>query len=372
MWIKRLLNILVNDIFIADLQTGFKTPAWSMKGNINTNMIILAREARSMNQQELAEKINMSPTNLSKIERGDIGISEQILETIAGITGFPPHFFQQGGEIIPEHLAYRRRRKVAQKLILPINAKANIIRQHIQFLTRALQLDVPSLPLLEIKETRGSSAVARKLRRKWGIGPGPVNNLTKIMEARGLAVVHFDFGTERVDSRSLLTDDNFPVIFLNKKLLGDRQRFSLAYELGQLVMHTFAQVPLQRDIAHEANLFAAEFLLPEKEIREDFKNGVSIALLGELKKKWKVSMIALLYRADDLGIVTPNQKRYLLQQFNQLQLRRREPIELDIPAEEPALVKKWIAGYRSKNRLGVLEIAALLCLNADEFLELYS
>ena len=58
--------------------------------------------------------------------------------------------------------------------------------------------------------------------------------------------------------------------------------------------------------------------------------------------------------------------------YNQLKIRRREPIELDIPPEEPRLIKKWIAEYRSKMKIGVVEMAALLCLNVDEFLELYS
>ncbi|HWJ91128.1 MAG TPA: ImmA/IrrE family metallo-endopeptidase, partial [Flavisolibacter sp.] len=179
-------------------------------------------------------------------------------------------------------------------------------------------------------------------------------------------------GTERVDSRSLFTDGHHPVIFLNSRLLGDRQRFSLAYELGQLVMHSAGFVPLERDIGREANHFAAEFLMPRETIMKDFENGVTLPLLGELKKKWKVSMIALLYRADDLGCITPNQKRYLLQQFNQLQIRRREPIELDITVELPALMKKWIAEYRLKTGLGLPEMAALLCLNIDEFLDLYA
>ena len=137
-------------------------------------------------------------------------------------------------------------------------------------------------------------------------------------------------------------------------------------------MHTFNSVSPERDISHEANQFAAEFLMPAKYIKDDFKSGITIPLLGELKRKWKVSMIALLYRADDLGLITPNQKRYLIQQFNQLKIRRREPIELDIPPEEPGLIKKWIAEYRSKMKIGVVEMAALLCLNVDEFLELYS
>ena len=63
--------------------------------------------------------------------------------------------------------------------------------------------------------------------------------------------------------------------------------------------------------------------MPPKDIKEDFKPGISIPLLGELIRQWKVSRIALLYRADDLGLLSPNQKRYLVQQFNQLKLRRR-------------------------------------------------
>ncbi|MFL5741190.1 MAG: ImmA/IrrE family metallo-endopeptidase [Flavisolibacter sp.] len=343
-----------------------------MKGNINSHMIVLAREARSLNQLELAGRIHMSATNLSKIERGDIGISEEVLEAIAEITSFPPHFFQQEGKIVPANLGYRRRQNVSQKLLLPINARTNIIRRHVQFLTQSLRIDPPVLPSFTASDYEEARSIASKLRKCWDLPPGPVDSLTSLLELKGIAVMSFDFGTERVDSRSLFTDEKHPIVFLNKKLLGDRQRFSLAYELGQLVMHSFTDIAVHRDIGHEANLFAAEFLLPAQEIKKDFKRGVSLALLGELKKKWKVSMIALLYRADDLALVSPNQKRYLLQQFNQQQIRRREPVELDVPAEQPSLIRKWIADYRAATGLGFLEISALLCLHIDEFLELYS
>ena len=343
-----------------------------MKEKINSRMIVLAREARSLNQHALAGRINISATNLSKIERGDIGISEEMVRAIAGTTGFPVHFFHQAGGIVPEHLAYRKRNTVAQRLLSPINAKANILRRHVQFFTTALQITPPPLPSIDVNATVDAAAAAVTVRKDLVLGPGPVENITHLLEALYLPVICFDFGTERVDSRSLFTDGHHPVIFLNSRLLGDRQRFSLAYELGQLVMHCAGFVPLERDIGREANHFAAEFLMPRETIMKDFENGVTLPLLGELKKKWKVSMIALLYRADDLGCITPNQKRYLLQQFNQLQIRRREPIELDITVELPALMKKWIADYRLKTGLGLPEMAALLCLNIDEFLDLYA
>ena len=343
-----------------------------MIGTVNPNMIVLARESRGWNQVELAEKIGMSPTNLSKIERNDIGIHGEVLDAIADKTSFPLQFFYQPGTILPENLSFRKREIVAQKLITPINAQINIIRRHIQFLTTALDKENSSLPNLVVNEKQSPEKIANKLRQLWNIDTIVINNLTRIIEDHGIFVSTFNFGTERVDSRTILTDDKLPIIFFNKTLLGDRQRFTLAYELGQLIMHTFNSVSPERDISHEANAFAAEFLMPAKFIKDDFKKGITIPILAELKRKWKISMIALLYRADDLGLVTPNQNRYLIQQFNQLKIRRREPIELDIPPEEPKLIKKWIAEYRSKMKIGVVEMAALLCLNVDEFLELYS
>jgi Zn-dependent peptidase ImmA (M78 family)/DNA-binding XRE family transcriptional regulator len=343
-----------------------------MIGTVNPNMIILARESRGWNQAELAEKIGMSPTNLSKIERNDIGIQKEVLETIADQTSFPIQFFYQPGTILPENLSYRKRETVAQKLITPINAQINIIRRHIQFLTTVLNIESRELINLPVTNIQTPEKIANKLRQIWHIDSEVIDNMTKTIEDNRIVIGSFDFGTERVDSRTILTDQKLPIIFFNKNLLGDRQRFTLAYEVGQLIMHTFNIVAPGRDISHEANAFAAEFLMPAKYIKEDFKNGVTIPILGELKRKWKVSMIALLYRADDLGFLTPNQKRYLIQQFNQLKIRRREPIELDIPTEEPRLIKRWIADYRSKTKLGVVEMAALLCLNVDEFLELYS
>jgi Zn-dependent peptidase ImmA (M78 family)/DNA-binding XRE family transcriptional regulator len=343
-----------------------------MTGTLNPNMIVLAREARGFNQADLAEKIGMSPTNLSKIERGDIATGSDLLETIADRTGFPLQFFYQPGDILSGNLSYRRRETVAQKLLTPINATVNIISRHVQFLSSGLDIETIPLPNLAVTDKQTPGRVAIKLRQLWSVEEPVIGELTRLLESKGIVVNGFDFGTERVDSRAILTNDKLPIIFYNKTLLGDRQRFSLAYELGQLIMHTFNAVAPERDISREANEFAAEFLMPAKHIKDDFKNGISIPLLGELKRKWKVSMISLLYRADDLGFLTPNQKRYLVQQFNQLRIRRREPVELDITPEQPKLLKQWISDYRSKTKLSTVETAAVLCLNVDEFLEYYS
>src|ERR1043166_9720270 len=128
-------------------------------------MIVLARESRGMAQHELAEKIGMSKANLGKIENGDIGIKDEALASIAEATHYPLSFFEQADEIYPEHLNYRKRDKVAQKLLTPLNARVNIVRLQIQRLTRGLNIHNPILPAYEVSESNTPAQIAQKLRK---------------------------------------------------------------------------------------------------------------------------------------------------------------------------------------------------------------
>ncbi len=342
-----------------------------MNLSINPKMIILAREARGFTQQDLAERIHTQKAHISKIEHGDLGVNESMLESISEATAYPVNFFYQEGEIMPANLSYRRCVKVPAKLITPVEAKINIVRNNLQFLTRALSKQSPLISTYTVDQENKPNKIAEQVRADLKIQSPVIDNLTKIVEAQGIAISRFDFDTDRIDSRIMLTDDRYPIIFLNKRLLGDRLRFSLAFELAHLFMHTYSVVPVDRDIQHEANLFAAELLMPAETILEDFKNGVTIPILGELKRKWKVSMISLLYRADDLGLLTPNQKRYLVQQFNQLKIRRREPVELDVPQEEPQLIKDMVCEYCNREKVGLHQMVSTMALELEDYIELY-
>jgi Zn-dependent peptidase ImmA (M78 family)/transcriptional regulator with XRE-family HTH domain len=338
---------------------------------INPNMILLARESRGLTQTELAIKLNSYKANISRLEHGYTAADEEILVALAEATNYPPQFFLQKGEILPVNLSYRKRKNVPAKLITPIEAQMNIIRRHVQFITRAMEQQVPALPVFNVDDINTPEKIASLVRRKWNMTAGAVDNLSKLLEEKGIIISHFDFGTGRVDSCSMLTDDGYPIIFLNKNLLGDRQRFSLAFELGHLIMHTFCEVPHDRDINHEANLFAAGFLMPAKDILKDFKDGITLPLLGELKRKWKLSMIALLYRADDLGLLTANQKRYMVQQFNDQRIRRREPTELDVARESPQLMRRLLAVYMKKYKLNLSHICTILAIEHADYLDYY-
>lgn len=339
--------------------------------HFNPTMVTLAREARGFTQQDLAERLNTQKAFISKIEHGELGVTETLLDSISKATSYPVNFFFQPGTILPTNLSYRKRKKVPAKVITPIEAKFNIVRNNLQYLTRSLNKQAPLIPTFKVTEENTPNAIAKAVRQYLNIQKPVIDNLTKVLEQQGIMVSCFDFGSERVDSRSILTDDQFPIIFLNRSHLGDRLRFSLAFQLGHLVMHTYSPVPADREISHEANLFAAELLMPEETIREDFMDGITLPILAQLKRKWKVSMISLLYRADDLGFLTPNQKRYLVQQFNDAKIRRREPVELDVAKEQPCLIHQMVVELCNQETLSLPQFTQVLALELEDYLELY-
>ena len=336
-------------------------------------MVVLARETRGVTQKELAEKLGTSPAFICKVETDNRILSEETLVKMSKTLKYPVDFFYQDGEAyLPMSLNYRKRDHVSAKVLVPLEAQINLFRLNIETLFQKLKVDEPNVPVLDLKKLESVEQVAKQLRKFWKMPKGPINNLIELLEQNGIIVIPFDFGTERVDSRTILTKDKQPIIALNKSHLADRQRFSLAYELGHLVMHAQTMPAFDRDISHEANMFAAGLLMPESEIKKDFEKGITIALLGELKRKWKVSMIALLYRAVDLGFVTENQKHYLLKQFNQLKIRRREPPELDFPQEKSKLLRDFMTKYKNAHKYSVKEMAASLHLEVEDFMNRYS
>lgn len=343
-----------------------------MEAVFNHQMLILARESRGISQGQLADSIDMSAANLCKIERSDIGIAQDKLGRIAAITNYPLQFFYRKGNIVPENNSYRRRVVVSQKLLTPVHAQANIIRLQVQQLEQLLQLPSWQWPKPPSEALSSAVALASWLRSYWQVPQGPITHLVRLLEDQGIVIATFNFGTPRIDSRSITTQLQRPIIIINSSLPGCRQRFSIAYELGLLLLQHYGMASPTDDIGHEANVFAAALLLPAADVKPALANGVNIALLAQLKPVWKTSMIALLYRADDLGFLTPNQKRYLVQQFNLLNIRRTEPPELAIPFEQPTLIQQWHAQCKAELHLTTVELAAILCLELPEYLELYS
>lgn len=342
-----------------------------MAERVNQKMLSIARESRGIDLKEIAEKLDVNSSSVSRWENEGMAVSEEVISKLTKLLNYPESFFYQKGEVLPLSLSYRKRNIVAAKLITQIEANINISRLNMELMLTLMRVAEPKLPILDVIKYGTPQDCAKQLRKLWKLEKGTIENLSEVLEHNKILLLSFDFNTERVDGRCTMAKDTYPIIVTNKTLLGDRQRFTLAYELGHLIMHLHTQPKYDRDLSHEANLFAAEFLMPEKDIRNDLQD-LSLAKLGDLKRKWKVSMQSLVYRASDLEILSENQKRYMMQQFNQQNIRRREPKELDIKTEQFKLVRDLLTNYRNKQKLSVAKMAAQLNLTSEDFLNRYN
>jgi Zn-dependent peptidase ImmA (M78 family) len=245
----------------------------------------------------------------------------------------------------------------------------NIYRVNIQNLLKSIDIPFTKLPFFE-NGRKSPIEAARLLRQYWQLPRGPIDNMMKTLEDRGIIIISMDFETDKIDGRSMVTNGGKFIIFINKGLSGDRQRFTLAHELAHIICHLYNPEIFEIDTEFEANQFASEFLMPESEIRPQL-SGYKLTLqkLADLKRYWKVSMQAILYWAECLKVVTKNQARYLWSQFYTLRIKIKEPIE--IPAERPSLISEIINAFLVRLNYTKEELAATLHLPVVDFKERY-
>jgi Zn-dependent peptidase ImmA (M78 family)/transcriptional regulator with XRE-family HTH domain len=305
---------------------------------VNPEMVVLARESRVLSQKELAQALNVSQGELSKIESGLRLPSHELLEKLSTVLNYPQKFFLLTETIkgpTSNCAYYRKRQSTPLYIIRRVLAVANVWRIRVQRLLVAgmAEIDTPLKFLkLELEDYRGGPAqIASVVRLLWSLPPGPVQNVIGSIEDAGGIVVKFDFGTRKIDALSQWFQDYPPIFFVNSSIPTDRMRYSLAHELGHTVMH---QMPTD-DVEREADAFAAEFLMPVSQIAPHLQE-LSLPKLAALKPYWRVSMNAMLKRACDLESISPRQRSYLWTQMGMSGYRSHEPIT--IPPEKPGLL----------------------------------
>jgi Zn-dependent peptidase ImmA (M78 family) len=206
--------------------------------------------------------------------------------------------------------------------------------------------------------------IAQLVRGAWALPTGPIQNLTGAIEGAGGIVVRCSFGTDKLDAISQWIPGMPPLFFVNAEIPTDRFRFSLAHELGHVIMHQIPTVDLER----EADRFASEFLMPARQIGPHLAP-LSVPKLAQLKPYWKVAMSAMARRANDLGKISPRHYKTLLAQMGSARIRINEPVQL--PPEEPELLFKIIGAHRSEHGYSISEISRLVDFHESEFRQRY-
>lgn len=349
-------------------------------------MLVLARESRGWKQGDVAEKMKelagddskISQAYVSRAESGKLSVSGERLDVYARALGYPAELLTLDQEEVgagPGLVHHRKKQAVAAPDLRRIHAVLNLTRVQLRGLLDGAPRSVDTkIPQITVDDFLSPDDAAHAVREEWGIPPGPLNSVVASLENAGglvlarslVAPAALDSGNESVpvDAVSSCTLGEDPIVLLNEGTPGDRQRFTLAHELGHMVMH---QVP-HPDQEKQANRFASAFLMPAKDIRADFAGTVDLSLLLVLKKRWRVSMWALLRRAHTLGAISDWQYRTLAVEMSSLGYRTTEPVKLD--HERPNAVRS-VLDWQLRHGRDVTSLARSALLDPEEFVRLY-
>ncbi|WP_037602042.1 ImmA/IrrE family metallo-endopeptidase [Streptacidiphilus rugosus] len=162
---------------------------------------------------------------------------------------------------------------------------------------------------------------AQSLLRRFGVEEPPIEP-EELAKRLGVLVVYQDMQND-VSGMLVRRGDEQKVIGVNEAHPAARQRFTIAHELGHLLLHrgrplildTQTRVNLRDAVSSaatdreeiEANRFAAALLAPEQMVRRavrDMHVTTSEELVAKLAKRFSVSQTAMNYRLMNLGIIS--------------------------------------------------------------------
>ncbi len=341
-----------------------------MIGQFNRAMLSLARAARGFTQSDLAKAAHVTQALISKLESGlTVDPSPETVEALAHALRVPVTFLvsDERPHGLPQ-FHYRKRAKLGRKALDSIEAQMNIRRIHAARLFKSYELDAERFPAIDLENSGWTAQqAAQHIRGLWMLPRGPVDNLTAVIEANGAVVIQIDFGTSLLDAMSFRIPGLPPLIFMNKDMPGERYRFTLAHEMAHLLLHN--QPETDENMEAQADDFAAELLMPAKEIRP-YLISPSLGSLARAKPYWKVSIKALCVQCIKLKTITPNQFTGLMVNYSKARYGKfGEPFP--IPMETPSALGAAIAYHMRSLGYSTEELAALLMMDSEEFQEVY-
>ena len=333
----------------------------------------IARAASCLSLRELEAAIDNRVTAqaIGKYERDEDMPSSGVLSALAQALNVSEDYLLASDDMVLDGVEFRKK-EIASK-----REEAFVQGQTLHFLERYLTIEqFLSLPSVDwerpreapypVHKVEDAENAARAIRMHWGLGLDPIPKLAELLEERGVKVLSCDLSdidglTAKVRRKNR---EPVPIIVVKKSAWAERKQFTLAHELGHMLMAAASGVNGEK----AANRFAGAFLMPAETLWREIGKRRTMISLGELlglKRLFGASFQAITYRCHDLGIIGDAAYRQLFQVFNTHGWRKppyEEPGAIDPSEEEPkrmerlcfrALAERVISEPKAAELLGI-------------------
>lgn len=307
----------------------------------------LVRLARGLSLEDLAEATNRAVTKqaISKYEKGLDIPSARVLLALSRALGVQSSTLISEPTINIEIGFYRKMAALSKgeqarlESFLAFQLEQSLYVRNLLY--PGVQFDLP-VRRMAAENAEDVERHVADLRKQWGIGMDPIRNVVDLLEEKGISVCiteadgKFD-GLSAV-GRSPEQNAVGAAVLCRSELPRERQRLNLAHELAHLVL-----LPTEEELEEEfAWRFAGAFLAPESTLKEDVgqvRKSIGLEEMLILKRRYGMSIQALLMRFKALGILSAEAHRQAFIQMSRLGYRRQEPG--DTPAAE---TPRWFRG----------------------------
>jgi Zn-dependent peptidase ImmA (M78 family)/DNA-binding Xre family transcriptional regulator len=172
------------------------------------------------------------------------------------------------------------------------------------------QLSKSSKYRLKDVRDKKPSAAAKEARACLSLlDKDSISDISELMEYAGVKLRIRPFGFKRTFGLSIGDEDGGPAIVVNSEdgIPVERQLFTVAHELGHLVMHrksytdSFGMENEKEE--READLFAGYFLIPDEALEKEWGDSKGLYFVDrvlKIKKIFKVSYLTILVRLSQL------------------------------------------------------------------------
>ena len=302
----------------------------------------------------LADLIGVTRTAVTQYEKNVQTPRPDVMQRITEVMNLPFSFFTRESE--PAHAGSMHYRSLAAATK---TARRRAQRRHlwlrhiVAWLTAMVELPAldfpdfnpPSDPGL-IDDDRIERA-AEATRRHWGMGDGPIPNVTWLLENRGAVVSLSDFGSEDLDAFSESGRERFePYVSLSAdKAVAARANFTAAHELGHLLLHrnipdnVANRATEHKTMEGQANKFADALLLPATTFSAQVRH-LSLERFQAMKSTWRVSIGAMIMRSKSLSLIDEDHYRRLWISYSKRGWKRKEPLDDELSNGGPRVLRR--------------------------------
>lgn len=343
-----------------------------------------ARLSLGLFKKALGDIVGITGTAITRYEEGEDKPTREKLSVLSARLGFPEEFFlRPAWQEKLEPVFWRSRaaeskhaREMTEQRMKWICETFHFLEQEVDF----PKLDMPTLSLPDDFRLLTGEMIenaADQVRQCWNLRHRPIPDVTLALENAGVPVVNLDIASDKQDGFCFHSPSlGRPFVGINVYQIScARARYDASHELGHLILHRKVTLQQERDsalkklIEQQAHRFAGAFLFP----REAFLAEVgypSLDYFCDLKKRWGLSIAAMVFRACDLGLIDEVEKGVMYQGMGRRRWRGplREPFDgpSEMALERPRMLRRGIETVLNENIFGRPAIQGALGLPQRE------